>query len=185
MLAADEYAAVDSFVPKPGQSKTTTFNKSQRKAVKKGADAVEKQDDAVWSTFTGRPSRISPLKKCLLAVTMCSNMFANAIGQVASFADPGWHGTDCDQPVIDSLNQAVETQDPSLIYVHVPFAADDTSSKDYGRLISFLTDQMSAGRTWIVADTRHTDRWTGVDPTLCQGDLGLLLQQHRHLPRTC
>ena len=80
-------------------------------------------------TLTGRPSRVSPLKQCLLAVTMCSNMFANAIGQVASFTNPGWHGTDCDQLMIDSLHQAVETQDPSLIYVHVPFAADDTSSK--------------------------------------------------------
>ena len=131
MHAADEYATVEGFVPKPGQGKTTTFSKSRRKAVMKGAEAVEKQDDAIWSTLTGRASRISPMKKCLLAVTMFSNAFTSAIGQVTTFANPGWHGIDCSEAMINSLNKTVEDQDPSLIYIHVPFEDDDVNNKGY------------------------------------------------------
>ena len=30
---------------------------------------------------------------------------------------------------------------------------------------------MKSGRTCIIADSRHTDRWTNVEPTCCKGDL--------------
>ena len=47
MLAEDEYVEIDSFVPDPGQSKTTTFSKAQRKKVARGHDTVTKQDNAM------------------------------------------------------------------------------------------------------------------------------------------
>ena len=131
---------------------------------------MEKQDEAMWSTLRRKPTGISPLKKCLLAVTLLSNGFV-AIGQLTTFADPGWQGKDCDDLMIKTLNQTVEDQDPSLIYIHVPFAKDDNNSREYGRLKTFAEDQMKAGETCVIADTRHTDRWTGVSPTLCRGDL--------------
>ena len=171
MLAADKYIAVDNFVPKPGQGKTTTFSKSQRKRVKQGSEAVARQDDAMWSTLTGKSNKISSLKKCLLAITTFSNIYANAIGQLTTFADPGWHGSHCDASMIDSLNKTVDYEDPSLIYIHVPFASDNENSNEYAKLKSFADDQIKAGRTCILADTRHTDRWTGVSPTFCRGDL--------------
>ena len=171
MHATGEYAAVDSFVPKPGQGKTVTFSKSRRKAFMRGSATVEKQDDAIWSTLTGKPSKLAPMKKCLLAVTAFSTLFANAIGQVTTFADPGWQGTDCSSTMIDSLNKTVENHDPSLIFIHVPFKDDDMNSKEYCSLKSFAAEQVKAGKTCIIADTRHTDRWSGIDPTLCRGDL--------------
>ena len=45
------------------------------------------------------------------------------------------------------------------------------NNKGYSSLKSFAAEQMKAGKTCIVADTRHTDRWSGVAPTLCRGDL--------------
>jgi hypothetical protein len=171
LLAPEDEGAVDSFVPKLGQDKITTFNKRQRRIVKTGAKAVTDQDEAMWSALARKPTGISPLKKCLLAVTLLSNGFVNAIGQMTSFADPGSQGKNCDDNMIRSLNQTVEDQDPSLIYIHVPFAKDEFKSREYDRLKTFAEDQMKAGKTCVIADTRHTDRWTGVSPTLCKGDL--------------
>ena len=57
---------------------------AKRKTVLKGAKAMEKQTDAMWSTFADKPSRVTPMKECLRAVTMFSNIFANAIGQVTA-----------------------------------------------------------------------------------------------------
>jgi hypothetical protein len=166
-LAADKEVVVESFVPKPGQGKATTFSQSQRKKVRKGAETVEKQDNAMWSTLTGKPHRLTPLKKCLLAVTAFSNLFVSAIGHTTTFVDP----TTADSSLIDSLNRTIEKQDPSLIYVHVPFEDDATVSKDYCRLKEFVDDQMKAGKTCVIADSRHTDRWSGCEPALCRGDL--------------
>ena len=171
--ATDEEAVIDSFVPKPGQAKTTTFSKAQRKAVKKGFDTVEKQDKAMWHTLTGKPNKLSPLKKCLLAVTLMSNMFVNAIGQSTTFIDTGWHGTKCDDNMITSLNKTVEDQDPSLIYIHVPFQDDESNSTGYNLLKTFADEQMKAGKTCIVADSRYTERWDNITPTPCRGDLAL------------
>jgi len=73
--------------------------------------------------------------------------------------------------MIDELNKTVEDQDPSLVYIHVPFVYDNEDSQGYRNLKSFADDQMKAGRTCIIADTRHSDRWANVSPTLCRGDL--------------
>ena len=63
-----EEVVIDSFVPKPGQVKTTTFSQQQRMKVMKGAEKLEQQDDAMWSTLIGKSNMMNPLKKCLLAV---------------------------------------------------------------------------------------------------------------------
>ena len=54
MLAENEQVIIDSFVPKPGQAKATTFKKSQKRIVKKGSDAVKKQREAVRAALTGK-----------------------------------------------------------------------------------------------------------------------------------
>jgi hypothetical protein len=160
---------MDSFVPKPGRGKATTFNKSQKKAVLKGAQTVEHQDNAMWSALKRKPK----LGKILMAIAAISSQVVGAIGQVTTFVDPGWHGTDCTEQMIEGLNKTIETQDPSVLYVHVPFADDKCDNPDYDRLKSFVANQMDAGRTCIVADTRHTSRWSSVGegPALCRGDL--------------
>ena len=122
----------------------------------------------MWSTLSCGP-RPGDSKKCLLAVTPFSNAFMSAIGQLTTFVEPGSHGTQCDVSMIDQLYKTVEDQNPSLIYIHVPFVNDNENSKGYCSLISFAEELTKAGRTCIVADTRHTDRWSGVEPTLCMG----------------
>ena len=74
-----------------------------------------------------------PLKKCLLAVTVFSYTFVKSIEQVATFADPGWHGKGCGASVIDSPPPRTieKEEDPPLIYIRVPFADDNSSSKEY------------------------------------------------------
>ena len=61
-LAEDEYVTLDSFVPKPGRDKATVFSKAQRKKVACGANIVKKQDEAMWQTLAGPPTRIGPMK---------------------------------------------------------------------------------------------------------------------------
>ena len=170
MIADGQYATVVGFVPKPGQAKATTFSKAQRKAVMRAAKVVEDQDEAMWTALKGRAS---PLKKCLLAITTLTNAFENAIGQITTFIDPGPKGTSCNASMLDSLHRTVEDQDPAVIYLHVPFEDDKVSSPGYDLLKDFTEKQMKSGRTCIVADTRHADRWTGVEPTRCRGDLAL------------
>ena len=170
MLAADKYATVDGFVPKPGQCKVTTLSKQQRKKVMRGNQTVASQDEAMWSTLTGKP-KLSSAKKCLLAITALSNVFANAIGHQTTFVDPGPHGDHCDTAMIRELKRTIEDQDPSLVYIHVPFVNDNEDTDGYRTLKSFANDQMKTCRTCIIADTRHTGRWTKDNPTLCRGDL--------------
>jgi len=73
--------------------------------------------------------------------------------------------------MIDNLNQTVEEQDPSLIYIHVPFQDAGENNKSYCRLRQFADDQMKAGKTCITMDVRHTDRWSETEPVLCRGDM--------------
>ncbi len=152
----DEEVVIDSFVPKPGQVKTTTFSKQQRMKVMKGAEKLEQQDDAMWSTLTGKSNMMNPLKKCLLAVIVFSHLFTGAIGHTTTFVDPGWKAEKCSKEMIDNLNQTVEEQDPSLIYIHVPFQDAGENNKSYCRLKQFAEDQTKAGKTCITMDVRHT-----------------------------
>ena len=179
MLAADTYATVDGFVTKPGQCKVTTLSKQQRKKVMRGNQTVASQDEAMWSTLTGKP-KLSSAKKCLLAITALSNVFANAIGHQTTFVDPGPHGDHCDTAMIRELKRTIEDQDPSLVYIHVPFVNDNEDTDGYRTLKSFANDQMKTCRTCIIADTRHTGRWTKDNPTLCRGRSRFPMQRQRN-----
>ena len=170
MLADGMQATVDGFVPKPGRSKTTTFIKAQKKNVMRGVNTVAKQDEAMWSALSGKPSN-SFAKKCLLAITVFSNTFVEAVGQISAFADPGPQCDSCDAAYINSLNKTVDEHDPFLIYIQAPFVHDDESSKGFCNLKTFAEEQIKVGRTCVVADSRHTDRWSGLEPALCRGDL--------------
>ena len=144
--------------------------KSMRKKVMRGSETVAKQDKATWATLTGKPI-LSTAKKCLLAITLFAGGFNQAIGQTTNFVDPGELGHKCDAPFICDLNKTVEEQDPSLLYIHVPFVDDYEDSEGYHNLMNFAKDQMDSGRTCIIADSRHAERWKDLDPALCRGDL--------------
>jgi hypothetical protein len=73
--------------------------------------------------------------------------------------------------MLNSLNESIDKEDPSLIYIHVPFVDDHENNEGYPTLISFADEQIKLGKTCIIADTRHTVRWTDTNPTLCRGDL--------------
>ena len=124
----------------------------------------------MWATLTGKPI-LSTAKKCLLAVTVFGNAFYSAIGQSTTFVDPGPQGNMCGKGLISDLNRTIEEQDPALLYIHVPFVSDNENSKGYDNLKSFAKDQMDSGRTCIIADSRHTDRWKDLEPQYCRGDL--------------
>ena len=103
----------------------------------------------MWSTLTGEPE-LSSAKKCLLAITALSNVFANAIGHQTTFVDPGPHGDHCDTAMIRELKRTIEDQDPSLVYIHVPFVNDNEDTDGYRTLKSFANDQMKTGRTLLL-----------------------------------
>ena len=134
-----------------------------------GAEAVERQDEAMWTALKTR--RSNPLTKCLLAVTVLASAFRGAIGQLTTFADPGFEGLHCNDKLLRSLKKTVEEENPSMVYINVPFSRDNMTTTGYETLKGFAEEQMQSGRTCVIADTRHTERWCGIEPTLCRGDL--------------
>ena len=58
-----------------------------------------------------------------------------------------------------------------MVYINVPFSRDNMTTTGYETLKGFAEEQMQSGRTCVIADTRHTERWCGIEPTLCRGDL--------------
>jgi hypothetical protein len=152
---------MDAFIPKPGagSSKSTTFSKAQRKQVAQGAKKVDDQDKAMWATITHQ--RMNPIKKVLLAITFLTSGIQGAIGQVTSFVDTGQGAHKVGKDTISELNYKVEQEDPSLIYLHVPYAegTDNETNASHAILRDWTLDQMDGGRICIIADTRHTARW--------------------------
>ena len=170
-LAEDHEVVFDSFTPKPGDGKTTTLSKSMKKRIQATTEELDRQDDAMWSTLRNKPHRLNPTKKCLLAITAFSSLFQGAIGHTARLINPGFEAKVCTNKFIADLRDEVDEKDPSLIYLHVPFKDDEVHSKGYCQLKDFAEEQIKAGRTCVIADTRHTDRWEQIDPTKCKGDL--------------
>ena len=110
-------------------------------------------------------------KECFLAVTLCHRLFQNAIGQSTTFFDRGVDAAKCDEAGIFHLNEIVEQDDLSVICIQAPFTADATGSEGYDKLKDFAELQKQARRTCMVADARHTTRWSSCKPSLCGGDL--------------
>ena len=71
-----------NFAPNLGSEKVTTLSKTQQKNVKKGADIVARQDQAVWSAPSGR---VGVTRKITLAMATTMSAFVPAIGQIAEF----------------------------------------------------------------------------------------------------
>ena len=134
--------------------------------MREGADLVKKQDKAMWSALTN-----SATNKCLLAVTLCAAVFQGAIGHNTTFFNPGAKASNCDDAGIERLNDIVNHDDPSLIYIQMPFEKDGEHSDGHSRLTAFAKAQEEAGRTCVIADSRHTGRWNNTKPVLCRGDL--------------
>ena len=137
----DERTVVlDSFTPNPNEDKVTTFKKKQKRVVKEGADLVKGQDNAMWSALTN-----SATNKCLLAVTLCAAVFQGAIGHNTTFFDPGAKASNCDDAGISRLNEIVEDENPSLIYIQMPFEKDEDHSDGHDKLTEFAKAQQEAG----------------------------------------
>ena len=118
-LTDEKIVMLDSFTPDPHEDKVTTFKKKQKRVVKEGADLVKRQDNAMWSALTN-----SATNKRLLAVTLCAAVFQGAIGHNTTFLDPGAKASNCDDAGIARLNDIVNDDDPSLIYIQMPFEKD-------------------------------------------------------------
>ena len=106
-LAEEKELAMMNFQPTPAEAKKITFKKSRKRVVKAGADLVQKQDQAMWSTLMG-----SATKKCLLAVTLCAHMFSAAIGHNTNFFDPGIDATKCDDEAIYEVERGSRERRP-------------------------------------------------------------------------
>ena len=142
LLASNTEVSMTNFKPRPVDTKTITFKKAQRKAVKIGAEKVQRQDQAMWSALTG-----STTKKCLLAVTICAGMFRSAIGHSTNFFDPGVGAVKCDDAGITRLSEVIEKEDPSVIFIHAPFDTDAGNLTGFENLKNFAKTQERAERT--------------------------------------
>ena len=73
------------------------------------------------------------------------------------------------------LNNEFATNDPSVVFSYIPLKDDDTKRPvEICSLEMFLLQNVNANdKLIIIADTRHTQRWSErkIDPTLCQRDL--------------
>ena len=75
------------------------------------------------------------------------------------------------------LKNEFASKDPNVIFPFVPFQDDDIE-----RLVEMCSletylfhNENLSDKVMIIADTRHTQRWSerGTDPMLCNGDLAL------------
>ena len=107
---------------------------------------IRNQDTAMWSAITESPSE---LRKLLLVIGSPSveSEFTPAIGFSTVFVDPGQNASSRDTEFINQLEKTIETQEPSIIYLHIPFEDDEKNTPEYEALIKLLEKLMSKGQT--------------------------------------
>ena len=98
-------------------------------------------------------------------VTAATEASMMAEGHFSNMFDPGKNGLQ----LIDDSATRLKNE------LAVPFSDDDTERPVEGRSPeTFLLQDMDVNdKVIIIADTRHTRRWSErkIDPTLCKGDL--------------
>ena len=108
-------------------------------------------------------------------VTPATEASMMAVGHFAKIFDPGENGLHSTDDSVMRLKNEFASNDPNVVFSYIPFQDDDME-----RLVEMCSIEMLllqnmdvSDKVTIIADTRHTQRWSEreVNPTLCKGDL--------------
>ena len=130
-------------------------------------------------------------------VTPATEASKMAVGHFTKIFDLGKNGSQFTDDLVMRLKNEFASNDPNFIFSYVPFQDDDMERPV--EMCLFETDLLHNvnmnDKVIIIADTRHTQRWSerGVGPMLCNGDLaffsdcattleGLRLWAHERTP---
>lgn len=111
MLADNTAVSMPNSKPSLVDTKTSMFKKAQKKGAKIGAEPMQKQDQAMWSTLSGAFNR-----KRFLAVTLCVGVLHGASGHSTSLFVPIASAFKCDYAGVAQLNEVAETEGPSYFF---------------------------------------------------------------------
>ena len=107
-------------------------------------------------------------------VTPATEASMIAVGHFANIFDPGKNGLQLTDDSVTRLDNEFAMNDPNVIFSYIPFQDDDTERLvEMCSLEMLLLQNVNANKVTIIADTRHTQRWSDckVDPMLCKRDL--------------
>ena len=130
-------------------------------------------NQAMWSLLTNTIPRGRTIMYMVTPATEASMM---AVGHFAKKFDPGKNKLQfTNNSIIRLKNDFLSTNDPNVVVSYIPFQDDNTEKPaEVCSLETFLLQNVNANdKVFIIADTRHTQRWSErkIDPTLCKEDL--------------
>ena len=175
---------MDNFTPDLTEVKRTTLNKQQKKRLIDGTNIVMKQDEAMWTALAGTVDD----EKLLLVITTTEaeeNMYPS-VAPISNFHTPGPEAVNFeDDKEMSKLKETVDTQNPTLIYMHITFKSDEDKTSGYSKIMNFLDEEMSKGRSCLIADTRLSKRWEMREHVKCRGDLAVICNESLSKVSSC
>ena len=139
--------------PDLARDKKVTLSKRQKETLKVGADSVGKQDAVMWSSLA---NRVPSLRKIMLMVSVMASAFVPAAGHVSEFLDPGLNGTHCNKELFKNMQNIIDKNDPTLVYVHVPFGDDELNDNAGTCQLKANIDKLATKTDALLLQTRST-----------------------------
>ena len=149
------------FSPVLHKDRRVTLNKKQKNEISDSTAYITENHQTIWSI--------------IYMVTPATEASMMAVGHFSNIFDPGKNGLQQIDDSVTRLKNELAENDPNVFFSYVSFSGDDTERPaELCSLETFLKQDMDVNdKVIIIADTRHTRRWSErkIDPTLCKGDL--------------
>ena len=126
----------------------------------------------MWSLLT---NTIPHGRTIMYMVTPATEASMMAVGDFSKIFDLGKDGLQLTDDFVTRLMNEFATNDPNVVFSYIPFQDDDMKRLvEMCSLEMFLLQNVNVNaKVIIIADTRHTQRWSErkVDPMFCKGNL--------------
>ena len=151
---------------------SVTRNKKQKSEISDSTAHITETHQTMWSLLT---NTIPYGRTIMYMVTPATEASMMAVGHFLNIFDPGKNGLQLIDDSVTRHKNELADNDPKVFFSYVPFLNNNTE-RDSGvrSRVTFLLQDMDANdKVIIIADTRHTQRWSEreINPTLCKGDL--------------
>ena len=160
------------FSPDLHKDKRVTLNKRQKNEISNSAAVVTETIEVLWSLLTNTIPHGRTNMKMVILATEASMM---AVGHFSKIFDPGKNGQQLTDDSVTRLKNEFATNDPNVVFSYILIQDDDTERpvEMCSLEMPLLQNANASDKVIIIADTRHTQRWSEreVDPTLCKGVL--------------
>ena len=89
-----------------------------------------KQDEAMWTALAGTVDD----EKLMLMITIAEEKTYPSVVPISNFHTPGPEAENFeDDKEMSKLKETVDTQNPTLIYLHVTFESDENKTSGYSK----------------------------------------------------